>query len=323
MSIKSQVFAVVAPLAMILSATTVSDAQQHQCPSQQASQTASFVSTVTAIQESDIVDTAVSAGKFNTLVAAVKAAGLVETLKGEGPFTVFAPTDKAFKKLKEGTVESLLKPENKKMLQSVLTYHVVKGSVMAADVVKLEKAKTVQGDDVAIKVVDGKVMINGAQVVTTDIKCKNGVIHIIDSVILPPEKKDIVDTAVGAGSFNTLVAAVKAAGLVETLKGEGPFTVLAPSDEAFAKIPAEKIKELLKPENKDMLKGILAYHVIPAKAMAADVVKLTSAKTVNGQEVTIKVENGKVMVDGATVVKTDIGCSNGVIHVIDKVIMPK
>jgi uncharacterized surface protein with fasciclin (FAS1) repeats len=282
------------------------------------------VSLVNATQEKDIVDTAVGAGSFKTLVAAVKAAGLVETLKGEGPFTVFAPTDEAFKKLPAGTVETLLKPENLKKLQGILTYHVVSGSVMAADVVKLDSAKTVQGQDVMIEVVDGGVMINGAKVVTADIKCSNGVIHVIDSVILPPAKKaDIVDTAVSADDFNTLVAAVKAAGLVETLKSEGPFTVFAPTDKAFSKIPAATLKELLKPENKKKLAGILTYHVVPGKVMAADVVKLTSAKTANGQEITIKVSDKGVMVDGANVIKTDIECGNGVIHIIDSVIMPK
>jgi uncharacterized surface protein with fasciclin (FAS1) repeats len=134
--------------------------------------------------KADIVDTAVSAGSFNTLVAAVQAAGLVDTLKGEGPFTVFAPTDDAFAKLPEGTVESLLLEENKDQLVAILTYHVVAGSVMAADVVKLDSATTLQGGDVAIKVVDGKVMINDATVVTADIKTSNGVIHVIDTVIL-------------------------------------------------------------------------------------------------------------------------------------------
>lgn len=135
--------------------------------------------------KADIVDTAVSAGSFNTLVAAVKAADLVDTLKGDGPFTVFAPTDDAFKKLPEGTVETLLKPENKDQLVAVLTYHVVPGKVMAADVVKLESATTVQGQDVTIQVEDGKVMVDGAKVTQTDIKTSNGVIHVIDSVILP------------------------------------------------------------------------------------------------------------------------------------------
>ncbi|WP_315849993.1 fasciclin domain-containing protein [Mariniblastus fucicola] len=155
---------------------------------------------------------------------------------------------------------------------------------------------------------------------------------MIDSVLIPgqdsgtetSQKKDIVDTAVGAGKFNTLVAAVKAAGLVETLKGEGPFTVFAPTDEAFKKIPAETLEMLLKPENKEKLQAILTYHVVSGDVRAADVVKLQKAKTVNGQEVDIKVtdENG-VMIDGAKVIKTDIECGNGVIHVIDTVIMPE
>jgi uncharacterized surface protein with fasciclin (FAS1) repeats len=134
--------------------------------------------------------------------------------------------------------------------------------------------------------------------------------------------KDIVDTAVGAGSFKTLVAAVKAAGLVDTLKGEGPFTVFAPTDEAFAKLPAGTVEDLLKPENKAKLVAVLTYHVVPGKVMAADVVKLTSAKTVQGQTLKIDTKDG-VKVDNAKVTKTDIACKNGVIHVIDTVVLPK
>ena len=136
-----------------------------------------------------------------------------------------------------------------------------------------------------------------------------------------PEEKNIVETAIAAGSFKTLVTAVKAAGLVETLSGPGPFTVFAPTDDAFAKLPAGTIDALLKDIPK--LKAVLTYHVVAGKVMASDVVKLSSAKTVNGQSVTIKVAAGAVMVDGAKVVKTDILCSNGVIHVIDAVILPK
>ena len=135
----------------------------------------------------DIVDTAVSNGSFTTLVAAVEAAGLVETLKGEGPFTVFAPTDDAFAALPEGTLDDLLKPENKDQLAAILTYHVVAGKVKAKDVVSLDKATTVQGADVSINIEDGKVILNGnSQVVSTDISTSNGVIHVIDTVIIPP-----------------------------------------------------------------------------------------------------------------------------------------
>jgi uncharacterized surface protein with fasciclin (FAS1) repeats len=132
----------------------------------------------------DIVDTAV-AGKFTTLVAAVKAAGLVDTLEGPGPFTVFAPTDEAFAKLPAGTLDALLKPENKAKLQSILTYHVVAGKVMAADVVKLTSAKTLEGQSIRIKTVNGGVMVDNAHVIKTDIVTSNGVIHVIDAVLLP------------------------------------------------------------------------------------------------------------------------------------------
>ncbi len=135
------------------------------------------------------------------------------------------------------------------------------------------------------------------------------------------DKKDIVDTAVAAGSFNTLAAALKAAGLIETLKGKGPFTVFAPTDEAFAKLPAGTVEALLK--DKEKLTKILLYHVVSGNVMAKDVVKLKTAKTVQGSSVKITVKDGKVMVDNANVVKTDIATSNGVIHVIDSVILPK
>jgi uncharacterized surface protein with fasciclin (FAS1) repeats len=135
--------------------------------------------------------------------------------------------------------------------------------------------------------------------------------------------RDIVDTAAAAGSFKTLAAALTAAGLVDTLKGPGPFTVFAPTDEAFAKLPDGAVANLLKPENKDQLIKVLTYHVVPGKVMAADVVKLNSAKTVQGESLAVKVSGGKVMVDGATVTKADIIASNGVIHVIDSVVLPK
>jgi transforming growth factor-beta-induced protein len=278
----------------------------------------------------DIVDTAVAAGTFTTLAAALEAAGLVETLKGEGPFTVFAPTDEAFAKLDKALLDDLLKPENKETLVAILTYHVVPGKVTAADVVNLPSAKTVQGEEITIKVDGNTVMVNDAKVTQTDIAARNGVIHVIDTVILPPtvaEKlaapaQDIVEVAVAAGNFKTLAAALEAAGLVETLKGEGPFTVFAPTDEAFAKLDKALLDDLLKPENKETLVAILTYHVVPGKVTAADVVNLPSAETVQGEEITIKVDGNTVMVNDAKVTQTDIAARNGVIHVIDTVILP-
>ena len=145
---------------------------------------AALLLSVATASAADIVDTAV-AGKLNTLVAAVKAAGLADTLKGSGPFTVFAPTDEAFARLPAGTLENLLKPENKQRLQSILKYHVVPGKIMAADVGKLESARTVQGQSIAIKTKNGSVMVDNAKVTKPDITASNGVIHLVDAVILP------------------------------------------------------------------------------------------------------------------------------------------
>lgn len=146
------------------------------------------------------------------------------------------------------------------------------------------------------------------------------------TAVIPPARaqqtRDIVDTAVGAGSFTTLAKALTAADLVATLKGPGPFTVFAPTDEAFAKLPAGTLDNLLKPENKAMLKRVLTYHVVPGRVMAADVVKVSSAKAVSGDALSIKASGGTVMVDKARVVKTDIAASNGIIHVLDSVLLP-
>ena len=283
--------------------------------------TCKTVAAAQAAKRLDIVDTAVSAGSFQTLVAAVQAAGLVDTLKGDGPFTVFAPTDEAFAKLPQGTIAELLKPENKSKLQAILAYHVVPGSVKAAEVVKLSSAKTVQGQEIDIAVNGEEVTVDAAKIVKTDIHTANGLIHVIDSVLLPADK-DIVETAAAAGSFNSLVAAIEAAGLVETLKGEGPFTVFAPSDDAVAKLPQATVDNLLRPENKDQLAAVLTYHVIAGKVMAADVVHLKSAKTVLGNDVTITAADGNVRINDANVVATDIETTNGVIHVIDSVLLP-
>lgn len=286
-----------------------------------------------ATQSKTIVDLAIADGRFKTLVAGVQAAGLTETLSGEGPFTVFAPTDEAFAALPAGTLDSLLLPENKQELNEILLYHVVPGKVMAADVAGLDgkMADTaLEGKQIGVKVDMGNVYLNdNVKVTTTDIEASNGVIHVIDAVLLPPadeatmEQKDIVDTAIADGRFTTLVAAVQAAGLVDTLKGEGPFTVFAPTDEAFAALPAGTLDKLLAPDAKQQLTDILLYHVVSGKVMAADVAGLTKATTALGKDITIKVEDGKVYLnDSVQVILTDIETSNGVIHVIDAVLLP-
>ena len=278
-------------LASVCLAAMGDSSRAGECPYSAHATTAHHVATAAPATAPTIVGAAAASKDFSTLVAAVKAAGLVETLSGDGPFTVFAPTDAAFGKLPKGTVAELLKPENRGKLTDILKYHVVAGNVPASEAVKLSAAKTVLGKSLPLKVVDGGLTVGGAKVVKADLACSNGVIHVIDSVLLPPTDeaaaaepaaKDIVDTAIGAEGFSTLVAAVKAAGLVDTLKGEGPFTVFAPTDAAFAKLPKETLAGLLKPEAKADLTKILTYHVVPGKVMAADVVKLKSAKTAAG-----------------------------------------
>ncbi len=307
----------------------------------------------TMAEMADIVDTAIAAGDFTTLVAAVQAAGLEETLRGEGPFTVFAPTDDAFAALPEGTVETLLEDPTGD-LASILTYHVVAGAVMAADVVGLDgqEVETVNGATFTVNIGDdGSVSLtdaagNEVNVVATDIEASNGVIHVIDAVLMPGEMEseeaapatteaemaaedDIVDTAIAAGDFTTLVAAVQAAGLEETLRGEGPFTVFAPTDDAFAALPEGTVETLLEDPTGD-LASILTYHVVAGAVMAADVVGLDGqeVETVNGATFTVNVgDDGSVSLTDAAgnevnVVATDIQTSNGVIHVIDAVLMP-
>jgi transforming growth factor-beta-induced protein len=269
----------------------------------------------------DIVDIAVEDGRFTTLVTAVQAAGLVDALKGEGPLTVFAPTDDAFAALPEGTVEALL--ADIPTLTDILLYHVVPGKVMASDVVELNNALTLNGQYVDIKVEDGNVMIDNAQVIITDIDASNGVIHVIDAVILP-ESRDIVDIAVEDGRFTTLVTAVEAAGLVDTLKSEGPFTVFAPTDEAFAALPEGTVEALL--ADIPALTDVLLYHVVPGKVMAADVLGLdgqSAGTALEGQSNAIKVDGENVILNNSVnVIITDIEASNGVIHVIDAVLLP-
>jgi len=273
----------------------------------------------------DIVDTAIEAGDFTTLVQAVQAAGLEDALRGEGPFTVFAPTDAAFDALPDGTLEALL-ADPTGQLQQILLYHVLEGQVQAADVTNGLTATTLQGADVSFAIDGSTVTINDATIVATDIMASNGVIHVIDAVILPPEEAaadllDIVDTAIAAGDFDTLVQAVQAAGLEDALRGEGPFTVFAPTDAAFAALPDGTLEALLA-DPTGQLQQILLYHVLEGQVEAADVANGLIASTLQGADVSFTVEGSTVTINDVSIVATDILASNGVIHVIDAVILP-
>jgi len=282
--------------------------------------TCSTTKAVAVANKKDIVETAVAAGSFKTLATALGAADLVGALQGEGPFTVFAPTDEAFANLPKGVLDNLLKPENRGQLTNILTYHVVAGRVAAKDVIELSNATTLNGQRAPIATSDAGVRVAGAQVVTTDIECRNGIIHVIDQVMLP-NMETVVGTAKKAGTFETLVAAVGAAELVETLSGEGPFTVFAPTDAAFAALPEGTVESLLKPENKDQLVKILTYHVVPGRVYS-DQLADGKVRSLQGQALKIKVGDG-VRINSAKVVRADLDTTNGVIHVVNQVILPE
>lgn len=272
---------------------------------------------------SDIVSAALLDGRFGILAKALTEAKLVGTLQGKGPFTVFAPTDEAFKKLPKGTVETLLKPENREQLEAVLTYHVVSGSVDLSGALAAKQANTVQGAPVKIAFADGRVRVNDAAILNADVQCSNGIIHVIDSVILPPKSSNnIASVAKRAGNFNTLLAAIEAAGLTDVLTSDQPVTVLAPTDAAFAALPKGTVEALLKPENRDKLVSILSLHAIAGKVSAGDTLNVGKVRSFNGGSLDFGIVDGFFRVNGATIVKTDIQCDNGVIHVIDAVILP-
>jgi uncharacterized surface protein with fasciclin (FAS1) repeats len=281
----------------------------------------------------NIVQVAQSLPDFSILVEAVVAAGLADTLSGAGPFTVFAPTNTAFAALLGElgvTKEALL--ANKPLLTAVLTYHVLAGKVLAADIKEGAQAATVQGQVFTLSLAGGASITDAqgrkANIVATDVAASNGVIHVIDKVILP-QTKNIVEIAAGIADFSILVEAVVAADLQGTLSSAGPFTVFAPTNAAFATLLHEL--HLTKAQllaDKALLTTVLTYHVLAAKVLAKDVTDGLKATTVQGQQFTLnKAGNTLHITDarhrGASVVATDVQAANGVIHVIDRVLLPK
>ncbi len=342
------------------------------------------------LPERNIVENAVNSADHTTLVAAVQAAGLVETLSGDGPFTVFAPTNAAFDALPAGTVDTLLQPDMKDDLTKVLTCHVVAANAMSdaiagmiADDNGAHPVPTVGGCTLMAKMDGENITLTDergrvATVTIADVKQSNGVIHVIDTVLLPAEKeamaepaaaeapaaspapeenammadadgnpivggspmlpsRTIVGNAVNSADHTTLVAAVQAAGLVETLEGPGPFTVFAPTNAAFEALPAGTVDTLLQPENKDMLTKVLTAHVVAGKVMASDLVAAAQASpsgfynfnAVSGDALSAQVlPSGAVYIfdesgDAYQVTIADVEQSNGVIHVVEGVLVPK
>jgi uncharacterized surface protein with fasciclin (FAS1) repeats len=270
-----------------------------------------------------VVDIVVNSEDHTLLEAAVIEAGLVEALSAEGPFTVFAPTDAAITALIEAleiTADDLLALPN---LGDILQYHVVAGAAMSGDLTDGQEIETLLGENVTVTINMDGVFINDAQVTVADIEADNGVVHVIDAVLLPPAPatNTVVDIIVNSEDHTTLETAVVAAGLVETLSGEGPFTVFAPTDAAFANLPEGTLEAVL--ADNDLLTAILTYHVVGSTALSTDLSDGMMVTTLNGADVTVTIDmDMNVFINNAQVTVADIAADNGVVHVIDAVLLP-
>lgn len=268
--------------------------------------------------QNNIVQTAQNAGNFTTLVAALQATGLDTVLSGTDRYTVLAPTDAAFAALPAGTVDFLLQPANLPTLASILLYHVVPGGTLSPEVVASDYLTTVNSQRVDVTIVGSSVKFDAANLQIADVLCTNGVIHVIDAV-LQPNTSGIPATAQAAGGFNTLLAALNAAGLQAALDGDGPFTVFAPTDAAFAPLP---VNRLLLPVNIPRLQTILKYHVVPGRIFADQLTNGQTLTTLAGQTLAITISGGSVFVNGNPILSADVQAANGNIHVIDTVLLP-
>jgi len=260
----------------------------------------------------DIIDTAVAAGNFTKLAAALTSAGLIDALKGPGPFTVFAPSDAAFAAF-ELENPGVLAGLSKAALTEILTYHVVAGAAVASKDLKDNQIFTTLSGSPLLIDTTGGVKVDDATVSTADVVASNGVIHVIDSIILPPTD-DIVATAIAAGTFTKLAEALTAANLVTTLQGKGPFTVFAPTDAAFAKLSAVPTGEALK--------NVLLYHVVAGAVGSGDLKAGAVPTQLSGKSVTVSLTGG-AKINDSNVSTANILTKNGVIHVIDTVLIPQ
>jgi len=292
----------------------------------------------------NIVELAESVKELSILVGAVVAGDLVDTLSSPGPFTVFAPTNEGFGKLPTGTLDNLMKPENKADLVDILTYHVLPEAVLSTDLSSFQRVKTVEGQNVHIYKAYGnlvRVTPDGKdfkKVTAADNAASNGVVHIIDGVLIPPASpaptpaptpaaNNIVDLAEGNKDLSTLVAALVGGDLVTTLSSPGPFTVFAPTNKAFAGLPAGTLDDLMKPANKAQLVDILTYHVVSGNILSTDLQSFQAVKTVEGKPLHVVswggvVQLGPSLESLSKVTAADNKASNGVVHVIDGVLLP-
>jgi uncharacterized surface protein with fasciclin (FAS1) repeats len=287
----------------------------------------SFILTVlsfVSFAQTSVVDVIVGSADHDTLEAAVIAAELADDLSGPGPFTVFAPTDAAFAALPAGTIETLLVDPTGTLAQ-ILLYHVVGGTALSTSLTDGQTITTLQGEDITVTIGMNGVMINGATVVVADIVADNGVVHVIDAVLLPPAPEPtntILDIVVNSADHDTLEVAVIAAGLAETLSGDGPYTVFAPTDAAFAALPAGTIEALL--ANTGELMNILLYHAASGTVLSTD---LTNGQTIPTltffPPLVVTIDANGVFINNAMVTVADIVADNGVVHVIDAVLLPQ
>jgi len=268
----------------------------------------------------NIVEVAKAAGSFTTLLSAVQEAGLVDFLSGEGPFTVFAPTDDAFAAV-EGLGDIIA---DKEALTALLQNHVVVGKALASDLSDGQQITAAGGETLNVKVSDSGLMINNANVISADVDASNGVIHVIDAVLsFTTPTPNIVEVAKAAGSFTTLLSAVQEAGLVDFLSGEGPFTVFAPTDDAFAAV--DGLEEISLTNNifngNDTLTAFILNHVVEGKLIAATLTDGQKIVTIGGETLDVNVLNSSgLMINNAFIAVADVDASNGIIHVIDSVL---
>lgn len=270
----------------------------------------------------DVVATAVADGRFSQLVGLVQMAGLDAALDGSlnnQRWTVFAPTDDAFGALPPALVTELL--NDAELLSKVLTYHVIAAGVRAGEVVASDSLTTLNAQRIDVTVTSAGVQVDQANLLDNDILCTNGVIHVIDEVLLP-SLIDIIDTASAAGNFTALETALISTGLDAALRTEGPFTVFAPDDLAFSTLPAGLLTRLLIPGNNRVLSKILLFHVVPGRLFAEDVIAAGQLTTLNGDQLTVTVVGNDAFVNGVKIVATDLQTDNGNIHIIENVLIP-
>jgi len=271
------------------------------------------------ININSLVDVLALDGRFTTLIAAVQAAGLADALVNGGPLTVFAPTDDAFAALTAGTVESLV--TNVPALQNILLYHVLGESKSAYQLLRQRSAETLQGQEVAVSLNLNGIFINDSSVINPNVKAPNGIIHVIDAVLLPPlPKPNLVETLESDGRFTTLLAALEIAGLKDTVATGGTFTVFAPTDAAFAALPPGTVESLV--TNVPALKNILLYHVVDGDQSAKKLLRERRVETLQGSDVFVYKWWNRVFVNRSQVIDADVAAGNGSIHVINQVLLP-